>query len=302
MEFPDRSSPPAVPDGITMTRADWRAAEQAHQDRVDELTAGHRYRSARGQAHPVEDFLFSYYPQRPGRLRRWHSGARVTLLDAPERSGLPWHETFPVHGTIAVRVDIAAFERARGPRLAAVRQLLARTAAAPARFGCFGWHEWAMVFRSSERRHPELLLRLGAAGTDEVVRSAQIRCTHFDAVRFFTPAARPRNTVNPAAALADRHEQRGCLHATMDLYRWAYEFAPLVGSELIVACFVLAGEVRSPDMRASPYDLSSLGYPPVAVETAAGRAEYVAAQRAFSARGDELRQGLLRALGFRSAA
>jgi hypothetical protein len=42
-------------------------------------------------------------------------------------------------------------------------------------------------------------------------------------------------------------------------------------------------------MRASPYDLSSLGYQPVAVETATGKAEYVAAQREFAARGQVLR-------------
>ena len=32
-------------------------------------------------------------------------------------------------------------------------------------------------------------------------------------------------------------------------------------------------------MRASPYDLTELGYQPVPIETAAGKAEYVAAQR-----------------------
>ena len=280
----------------TMTRASWLDAQHDHEVRVDELTAGHRYRSQHGQAHPVEDFLFTYYSLRPGQLRRWYPGAGVLLLDAPERRGLAWHETISGAETVDVAMDVAAFTAARGPRLEMVRRLLRRTAAGPARFGCFGWHEWAMVYRSAERRHPQLPLRLGAAGTDEVVQSAQIRCTHFDAVRFFTPAARPRNTVTPAAALPDRQEQRGCLHATMDLYRWASEFGPLIGSDLIVACFVLAGEIRTLDMRASPYDLSSLGYTPVAVETAAGRAEYVAAQRAFSERGDELRRQLLGAL------
>ena len=35
-------------------------------------------------------------------------------------------------------------------------------------------------------------------------------------------------------------------------------------------------------MRASPYDLSGLGYPPVEVETPSGKPEYVAAQRDFA--------------------
>ena len=46
-------------------------------------------------------------------------------------------------------------------------------------------------------------------------------------------------------------------------------------------------------MRASPYDLADLGYPPVRIETAEGRAEYVAGQRGFAARGAVLRARLL---------
>ena len=49
-------------------------------------------------------------------------------------------------------------------------------------------------------------------------------------------------------------------------------------------------------MRASPYDLSALGYPPVAIETPQGRAEYAAAQRDFATRGQGLRERLLQAL------
>ena len=33
------------------------------------------------------------------------------------------------------------------------------------------------------------------------------------------------------------------------------------------------------DMRASPYDLAGFGFEPIAIETSAGRAEYVRAQR-----------------------
>ena len=37
----------------------------------------------------------------------------------------------------------------------------------------------------------------GAAGTDAVVESHRIACSHFDAFRFFTPTARPLNTLQP---------------------------------------------------------------------------------------------------------
>lgn len=45
-------------------------------------------------------------------------------------------------------------------------------------------------------------------------------------------------------------------------------------------------------MRASPYDLSALGYQPVKVETADGKAQYVSAQRELAERGAALRAPL----------
>ena len=49
-------------------------------------------------------------------------------------------------------------------------------------------------------------------------------------------------------------------------------------------------------MQASPYDLAALGYQPVLVETAAGRAEYVRRQRGFAESGAVLRTRLIAAL------
>lgn len=46
-------------------------------------------------------------------------------------------------------------------------------------------------------------------------------------------------------------------------------------------------------MRASPYDLADLGYPPVRIETASGRAEYARAQTGFARRAAPLRDRLI---------
>ena len=81
----------------------------------------------------------------------------------------------------------------------------------------------------------------------------------------------------------------------MDLYKHAYRLSPLVSSELVADCFELARDIRVLDMRASPYDLSALGYSPVRVETVAGKQAYVAAQRDFAERGAPLRRRLLEA-------
>ena len=120
-----------------------------------------------------------------------------------------------------------------------------------------------------------------------------MRCSHFDAFRFFTPAARRLNVLQPTRETQVQLEQPGCLHATMDLYKWAYKLGPAAPSALLLQCFMLAREVRELDMRASPYDLAALGYEPVRIETADGRAEYAAMQRDFTARGQLLRAKLV---------
>lgn len=277
----------------------WRATADRHGAMVHDLTKGQRARAGAGLPHPVEDFLFTYYSLRPAQLRRWHPGAAVALADAPERARWRFHRAVagsPESPTVAV--DVAAFLAARGSQVDFSRRLLSATAAAPGQFGCFGLHEWAMVYEqgTDQRRHASWPLRLGQTGTDEVVREHQIRCTHYDAYRFFTPAARPRNTLRPDLDARIEMEQPGCLHAGMDVYKWAYKLIPLVSSELLLDCFELARAIRELDMRASPYDLAELGYPAVKIETPTGKAEYVAGQRRFAEAGQLLRRRVLDAL------
>ncbi len=267
--------------------AGWRAERAAHVERVRRWTDPLRARRATGIRHPVLDFLFTYYPHRPAKLLRWHPGPGVVLGDAPEY--LRW----PAYRAVPGGVALGPLPPARLPTVRFVRSLLSASAARPPWLGCFGMHEWAMVYRSESVRHGDWPLRLGERGTDRVVESLPIRCTHFDAFRFFTPPARPLNAVQPARADQVALEQPGCLHAGMDLYKWAYKLDPFVPSSLVADCFELAHDIRVLDMRASPYDLSSLGYPPVRIETAAGRAEYARRQASFAERAAPLRARLV---------
>ena len=274
----------------------WQVLDADHADRVDAATAGHRARRQAGTAHPVEDFLFTYYPFKPSQLRRWHPGPDVVLEGAAQLERGSWRFYREQDG--ASVLDTAAYLEARGSTVDFVRRLVTATRARPAQLGCFGLHEWAMVYRQSadEVRHAAWPLRLGPRGTDEVVDGLQIRCTHFDAFRFYTPPARPLNVLQPTREDQVDLEQPGCLHAGMDLYKWCMKLAPAVPSDLVLDCFDLAREIRELDMRASPYDLSALGYAPVTIETPQGRAEYAAAQRDFATRGQDLRKRLLQAL------
>jgi hypothetical protein len=268
-----------------LPRATWQTRAAAHEERVDVWVQPHLERRRRRVAHPVHDFLFTYYSQRPAALRRWHPGYGVTLLDAPEYADLKGYEGLEASVTL---------EHLSGRRalIESVRDLLVATAGRAATYGCFGLHEWAMVYRSQEARHP-VPLRLGATGTDTVVESHRIACSHFDAFRFFTEPARPLNALQPGRDDRTAFEQPGCLHAGMDLYKHAFRLTPLIPSELVADCFALAWDIRELDMRASPYDLADLGYEPIRIETPDGKAEYVAAQRAFAERATPLRQKLV---------
>jgi hypothetical protein len=227
------------------------------------IVAAHLARQARHEKHPVIDFLFEYYTHRPAQLLRSSPG--ITPLPAERRRAAAW-----------------------------IAGLLEATLHRPPHFACHGLHEWAMVYRGQARRH-DLPLRLSQAETDAVVESLPVHCTHFDAYRFFTPSARPLNRLPLSRESQQDFEQPGCLHANMDLYKWAYKFQPWLPSDLMVEAFFLALELREVDMRASPYDLTAFGYPPIRIETAAGRQEYQCRQQELSATAQALRTRLLAA-------
>jgi hypothetical protein len=273
-----------------LEEAEWRACAEAHAARVDGFVQPHLARREARVKHPVHDFLFTYYSQRPAQLRRWHPGYGVALAgDAREYAGLKGYAAAPI---MTVPAEYVAAQR---PLLESLRTLLAATAGRAANFGCFGMHEWAMVYRlaEDETRHADWPLRLGPEATDQVVESHRIACSHFDAYRFFTGPARPLNTLSPGSADRPEFEQPGCLHAGMDLYKHAFRLTPMVCSDLVADCFELARDIRVLDMRAAPYDLADLGFEPLRVETAGGKQEYAAAQRGFAERGAPLRARLL---------
>ncbi|MCX2929666.1 3-methyladenine DNA glycosylase [Mycobacterium sp. CVI_P3] len=270
--------------------AEWTALAATHRSRVETFTGPHQRRSGRGEAHPVWDFLFSYYSLRPRQLRVWHPGFGAVL------AGTGAHEYLDRAGYVRAGHGVTVglpYLKARLETVRFVADLLRSTQGRAPQFGCFGMHEWAMVYRTDAVRHGRVPLRLGSAGTDAVVESMSLRCTHFDAYRFFTDDAAPRNCGTPSRADQRDWEQPGCLHANMDLYKWCYKLSPLVGSDLLVDCLQLAAEARELDMRASPYDLSGLGFEPITVEEPAGRAEYVRRQTGISERAAPLRRALL---------
>lgn len=274
-----------------LARPQWQALRTEHESRADALTSAHRARRQRQEKHPIYDFLFEYYPIRPAHLRRWHPGLGVGLEgEAPH---LAWRDYQLIDApSPTTTLDLPALWDRRAEAFRYIRDLLHRTESRPAHFDCFGLHEWAMVYRTGATRH-DLPLRLGQARTDEVVENSRLRCTHFDAYRFFTEPARPLNLTVLNRSTQHEFEQSGCVHATMDLYKWAGKLGPLIPSELLLDTFELAIDARVLDMEASPYDCQGHGFGVVAIETSEGKAEYIDRQRRLTQRAEPLRRRLV---------
>lgn len=241
-----------------------------HAERLSPYIEPHVARRRAGVKHPIHDFLFEYYSFRPAQLMRWRAPGQ---LDEKKR-----------------------------PLATTTLRLLKATASREGNFGCFGLHEWAMVYRDTQTRHPQPL-RLGNGETNKVVESHRIGCSHWDAVRFFTPPALPLNTLKPFKDDRADFEQPACLHANMDLYKHAYRLADAVGSDLIADAFELAWDVRIMDMRAAPYDLTGITidpygieWTPIKIETVDGKREYSDLQRRFAERAEPIRERLIEAL------
>lgn len=276
----------------TLSRAEWLAEMAAYRQRVQPLCDDRVRRMAKGQKHPVTDFLFEYYSHRPAHLMRWTPGIGVRLRDA-QREELAWPELWNASEN-GLALSPERFPQHRFEFvLWAVNYLRAVRDREP-NFHCFGMHEWAMVYRADEVRHARIPLRVTERELAAIVEAKPLKCTHYDAFRFFTPAAVPLNRIALTRQTTTEHDQPGCIHANMDLYKFSFKIAPYCASDVVAAAFELAKEAREIDMRASPYDLREFGYEPIRIEEREGCEEYVCLQKALANRAQNVREAVLR--------
>ena len=285
-----------APHIIDLPPEQWQQASREHSERLGPIARAWALRRSRNEKHPVHDFLFTYYSFSATKLCQWLPplGHRLILPQPSWELPINWPAHLLCRDSTRVWLDARRMP-AQIPKLAAwVAELCTAVASRPAHFRCYGLHEWAMVYRQSpeQRRHRLVPLRLNDDEVNAVVEQLPLRCTHYDAFRFFTESAKPLNPLSPTLEQRMQLEQSGCLHANMDLYKWCAKLWPWVGSDLLRECFELALEGRELDMRASPYDLSHLGYPPIAIETPAGRQDYETYQRILSAKASGTRRQL----------
>ena len=277
--------------------SEWQLQAAVHRERAQRYTLPARQRRDRGIPHPIADFLFEYYPFPFSLLEQWHPPAGV-LLEWPHAT-LPagFSEKWYLSDVGSLMLDVRKLGDKQRQRMQWILELLQATRDRVPNFGCHGLHEWAMVYRGREIRHERTLrLRLPQADIDAVVESRPVCCSHYDAFRFFAAEARPLNRMQPDLESRHLNEQPACLHANMDLYKWAAKCMPWIGSPLLLECFELAVSLRELDMRASPYDLREWGRDPVPIESPDGRATYEREQRRLAADAARLRDKLIDAL------
>lgn len=285
----------AIPERLAAQK--WREISHTHSKRAAKHTGPARLRKDHGIPHPIADFLFQYYPFPLSLLEHWHPGTGRLLAFSESESAedAPWltekHYARSQEGIIA---DPSLLKPKEIERLRWTRDLLEATSSRPPIFSCHGLHEWAMVYRGTTVRHEKTTkLRLPQAEIDSLVESRPISCSHHDAFRFFARDARPMNRLQPSLENRMNMEQPGCVHANMDLYKWAAKSMPWIGSDLLLDCFELAVELRELDMRASPYDLSEWDCEPVRIETPDGRRFYEMEQKRLASRALPLRTRLI---------
>jgi len=274
-----------------LEESEWRDQKEHHQRTLTKVLDPYLEKRSRQKKDPVLDFLFEYYAFRPSHLMRWSPGVGLTLQyndpsELPEISELNFSDGL-------ARLNPIFFPKKRIRSAKWTLDLLEQSAERKPMFGCFGMHEWAMVYRAENIRHQQIPLRLSDDKIAEFVESRPLVCTHFDAFRFFTDKARPLNKNHLSRDKFQDTEQPGCVHTNMDLYKWAFKLFPWISSEIIRKAFFNALETRKVDMQASPYDATEFGLKPIKIETETGRKEYVEKQMEIYQKSQPIRYQLI---------
>lgn len=284
--------------------------------------------------HPVYNFLHTYYRYSIEELKNYSPGMSVYLEDVAENdlfSKKNMKNSFRLHDRMVklsvdgcywdVQKDLM-FDKPNSRygwiNLTRTRDILQSTTTKTAFLGCFGLHEWAMLYSGKNKnyinqqkeentsdsdrantreRHQKFLpLRVNQKEIDFIVESGGLKCTHYDAWRFFHPDSQSWNIINPLnRGNQIKHEQPGCVHTNMDLFKYAFNLYPLISSDLLLESIDVAVTARKIDMRASPYDVSQFNIGnPLCVETKQGREEYVIEQEKLSIMAAPVREKLLK--------
>ena len=274
-----------------LKRSEWRSRADAHRRRVRDLLGGMFYDRKVHDRHPIYNFLFNYYRFRPHRtIERYSAGLDFAVESCSssddESLYLPSSKYLSVKDGCIEMDPVKSLNEKSVTRIRNLCTLLEKVQRRPPNFSCFGVHEFAMLHSGTRRSlfQKGLKLRMSQREIDNVVERAPIRCTHFDATWHFPKSALKSCRIKTSPDLRTKNEQAGCIHTNLDLFKFSLRLWPFASSELVADALELAIRARELDMRASPYDLSSISdftelgrdfdLTPVLIETESGRAEF----------------------------
>jgi len=275
----------------TVPEETWRQRLSAHQETFSLFFSEQVHRRSQGRKNPTLDFLFEYYGFPPAQFLRWSPGFGVLLTGSGVKRFLTNQRFVECERGVTLSIEKLAGRR---DSLRWILKLLEACRDRPPFYGCFGKHEWALIHHS-KLIHPGFDLRVAREGIAGYLESTALRCSHYDAFRFFSNEAQGLNDQRLTDQGIIDQEQPGCLHTNMDLYRWAYKLSPWVSSELLARAFTLAHEARVIDSGSSPYDLTATGVQPLPIETEAGRQAFVTSQQRIHEKARPIRADLIAA-------
>ena len=198
-----------IPVDTILEESVWKSLQTQHEEKVEALVGNYLIERSQHKKNPVMDFLFQYYAFRPSMLKRWSPGFGVKL-EFTDKNDLPDFDELIVQDNEAwISLDGFPEHRIRSTKW--ILEMLKSTQSRRPSFGCFGMHEWAMVYKAEKPRHDQVPLRMEPEELATFVESRPLLCTHFDAFRFFTKPAQPMNRFELSREKFADSEQPGSL-------------------------------------------------------------------------------------------
>ena len=173
--------------------------QRAHERAGRRPRPPHLARRADGRQHPVADFLFTYYSQRPAQLRRWHPGSGVALAGGDDRRRLA---LLPARRRPAPSLDVAELAgRPRGLGALHPRPAGARPRRGPPSSAASGCTSGRWSTGRTPRRSGTRTGRCASAPRAPTRSSSRTGSAARTSTRSASspPPARPRNTLQPDA-------------------------------------------------------------------------------------------------------
>jgi hypothetical protein len=237
--------------GKRILKQNWIETARCEQVRIRSLLSPATIYQDRN--HPIYNFIFIYFFFNQKILFQYSPGMNVeiemesdieqlaSLNLVPELQPIDPHSSHYFHISFQQKKITKKFLQRTLTLLKSVESKLPS-------FWCFGLHEWAMLYHSSQlpsstpkpssSLFQSLPLRVTAQQIESLINPSssstqpsplpRLRCTHFDAIRFFTPSSLPLNAITPTPTRKTVHQfdQPGCVHVNMDLFKYGICLLP----------------------------------------------------------------------------